>query len=279
MPFVIPPELNPSPRLLMGPGPTMVHPRVLRAMSTPLLGYLDPEFVVIMDETQALLRHVFQTENTWTLPVSGTGMAGMESLLANLLEPGERLLVCAAGYFGSRLEEVARRHGIVVTKLEKPAPDYAVVTRGFLAGRNHPQDVPGMAVLFRRFRHLSYLDRAIGIWARGDADLAELDTVARELHQPFAPGLQRGVLRFPHWSFPSRHARTSGLRPANASGIAPGPAIPVPPRLDGEVAGSVPTVFLPSVGSEAGSAPRQGRAAAPTGSGRLPSPRVTRPAR
>ena len=120
MPFVIPPELNPSPRLLMGPGPTMVHPRVLRAMSTPLLGYLDPEFVVIMDETQALLRHVFQTENTWTLPVSGTGMAGMESLLANLLEPGERLLVCAAGYFGSRLEEVARRHGIEVTKLEKP---------------------------------------------------------------------------------------------------------------------------------------------------------------
>ena len=70
-------ELNPSPRLLLGPGPSMVHPRVLRAMATPLLGYMDPEFLLMMDETQALLRHVFQTQNTLTLPVSGTGMAGM----------------------------------------------------------------------------------------------------------------------------------------------------------------------------------------------------------
>src|SRR5829696_5341645 len=113
-------ELSPSPRLLLGPGPSTVHPRVLRAMSTPLLGYMDPEFLTLMDETQGLLRHVFQTENMLTLPVSGTGMAGMESLLANLLEPGERLLVFAAGFFGQRLEEVARRHGIEVVKLEKP---------------------------------------------------------------------------------------------------------------------------------------------------------------
>ncbi len=112
-------ELSPSPRLLLGPGPSGVHPRVLRAMSTPLLGYLDPEFLQYLDETQALLRHVFQTENTWTLPVSGTGMAGMETLLANLLEPGDRLLVCAAGFFGNRLEEVARRHGAEVSKVEK----------------------------------------------------------------------------------------------------------------------------------------------------------------
>jgi alanine-glyoxylate transaminase/serine-glyoxylate transaminase/serine-pyruvate transaminase len=98
----------------------MVHPRVLRAMSTPLLGYLDPEFLKILDETQALLRHVFQTENAWTLPVSGTGMAGMETLLANLLAPGDRLLVAAAGFFGNRLDEVARRHGIEVTKVDKP---------------------------------------------------------------------------------------------------------------------------------------------------------------
>ncbi|MEP7358366.1 MAG: alanine--glyoxylate aminotransferase family protein [Anaerolineales bacterium] len=120
MPSDIPAELSPSPRLLLGPGPSMVHPRVLRAMATPLLGYMDPEFLVLMDETQALLRHVFQTENTLTLPVSGTGMAGMESLLANLLEPGERLLVFAAGFFGQRLQEVALRHGIEVVKLEKP---------------------------------------------------------------------------------------------------------------------------------------------------------------
>src|SRR5258706_4221120 len=86
-------ELNPSPRLLLGPGPSMVHPRVLRAMATPLLGYMDPEFMVMMDETQSLLRHVFQTQNTLTLPVSGTGMAGVERLLAELLVAGEPVLV------------------------------------------------------------------------------------------------------------------------------------------------------------------------------------------
>ena len=114
------PELSPSPRLLLGPGPSSVHPRVLRAMSTPLLGYLDPEFLKLMDETQDLLRYTYQTENTLTLPVSGTGMAGMEAVLSNLLEPGDKLLVCSAGFFGNRLEEVARRHGVEVTKIEKP---------------------------------------------------------------------------------------------------------------------------------------------------------------
>lgn len=114
------PELNPSPRLLLGPGPSSVHPRVLRAMSTPLLGYLDPEFLKLMDETQDLLRYTYQTENTLTLPVSGTGMAGMEAVLSNLLEPGDKLLVCSAGFFGNRLEEVARRHGVEVVKIEKP---------------------------------------------------------------------------------------------------------------------------------------------------------------
>jgi alanine-glyoxylate transaminase/serine-glyoxylate transaminase/serine-pyruvate transaminase len=92
---------------------------VLRAMSTPLLGYLDPEFLKLMDETQDLLRYTYQTENALTLPVSGTGMAGMEAVLSNLLEPEEKLLVCSAGFFGNRLEEVARRHGAEVTKIEK----------------------------------------------------------------------------------------------------------------------------------------------------------------
>jgi len=116
-------DLNPSPRLLLGPGPSAVHPRVLRAMSTPLLGYTDPEFWKLMDETQELLRHAFQTANALTLPVSGTGMAGMEAVLSNLLEPGDPLLVCTAGFFGNRLEEVALRHGALVTKLEKPWGD------------------------------------------------------------------------------------------------------------------------------------------------------------
>ncbi len=113
-------DLNPSPRLLLGPGPSAVHPRVLRAMSTPLLGYTDPEFWKLMDETQELLRQAFQTQNALTLPVSGTGMAGMEAVLANLLEPGDKLLVCTAGFFGNRLEEVALRHGAEVAKIEKP---------------------------------------------------------------------------------------------------------------------------------------------------------------
>jgi alanine-glyoxylate transaminase/serine-glyoxylate transaminase/serine-pyruvate transaminase len=112
--------LAPAPRLLLGPGPSSAHPRVLEAMATPLLGYLDPEFLKILDETQALLRYAFQTDNEWTLAVSGTGMAGMEALLANLLEPGERLLVCAAGYFGNRLAEVAQRHGIDAARIEAP---------------------------------------------------------------------------------------------------------------------------------------------------------------
>ena len=116
-------DLNPSARVLMGPGPSGVHPRVLRAMATPLLGYLDPEFLALLDETQALMRYVYQTKNELTLPVSGTGMSGMEAVLSNLLEPGERLLVCAAGFFGNRLEEVARRHGAEVRKIEKPWGD------------------------------------------------------------------------------------------------------------------------------------------------------------
>jgi alanine-glyoxylate transaminase / serine-glyoxylate transaminase / serine-pyruvate transaminase len=134
-------ELNPSPRLLLGPGPSAVHPRVLRAMSTPLLGYLDPEFLKLLDETQALLRYVYQTENAWTLPVSGTGMAGMEALLANLLAPGERLLVCAAGFFGNRLEEVARRHGVEVTKVEKPWGEVFAPDEVEAALRAHPAKV------------------------------------------------------------------------------------------------------------------------------------------
>jgi alanine-glyoxylate transaminase/serine-glyoxylate transaminase/serine-pyruvate transaminase len=116
----IPAELNPSPRLLLGPGPSGVHPRVLRAMSTPLLGYVDPEFIVMLGETTSMLRQVFQTKNELTLPVSGTGMAGMETVLANLLEPGDAMLVCVAGFFGNRLQEVAERLGAQVSKVEKP---------------------------------------------------------------------------------------------------------------------------------------------------------------
>jgi alanine-glyoxylate transaminase/serine-glyoxylate transaminase/serine-pyruvate transaminase len=104
----------------MGPGPSDVHPRVLQAMSTPLLGHLDPEFVTIMNETQAMLRYVFQTNNRLTLPVSGTGSAGMEACVVNLIEPGDRMLVCVNGVFGQRMVDVAQRAGAQVTLLERP---------------------------------------------------------------------------------------------------------------------------------------------------------------
>ncbi len=112
--------LNPSPRVLLGPGPSDVHPRVLRAMSTPLLGHLDPEFLVIMNETQDMLRQLFQTRNQLTFPVSGTGSAGMETCVVNLIEPGDRMLVCVNGVFGQRMTDVAQRAGATVTTLERP---------------------------------------------------------------------------------------------------------------------------------------------------------------
>jgi alanine-glyoxylate transaminase/serine-glyoxylate transaminase/serine-pyruvate transaminase len=97
----------------------MVHPHILRAMATPLLGYLDPEFLALLDDTQALMRQVFQTQNALTLPISGTGMAGMEAIVGNLVEPGDTALVCVAGFFGARLAEMVQRHGGTAIKLEK----------------------------------------------------------------------------------------------------------------------------------------------------------------
>lgn len=111
-------DLNTSPRLLMGPGPSMVPARVLRAMATPLLGHLDPQFLQVMDDEQKLLRQLFQTQNPFTLPIQGTGMAGMEAALCNFIEPGDAVLVVVIGFFGQRLAEVARRYGAEVDTLE-----------------------------------------------------------------------------------------------------------------------------------------------------------------
>lgn len=117
------PELNPPARILLGPGPSMAHPRVLRAMSAPVLGHLDPAFLSIMDGIQGLLRYVFQTENPLTLPVSGTGTAAMETAVANMVEPGDPVLVCVNGYFGSRMAEMARRYGGDVQTIDRPWGD------------------------------------------------------------------------------------------------------------------------------------------------------------
>src|SRR5581483_10064318 len=109
--MTIPGELNPTPRLLLGPGPCDAHPRVLRAMTTPLLGHLDPQFLVIMNETQDMLRQVYRTRNPYTLPISATGMAGMEACVVNLIEPGDKMVVCVNGFFGGRIAEIAGRAG------------------------------------------------------------------------------------------------------------------------------------------------------------------------
>lgn len=113
-------ELNPSPRLLLGPGPSNAHPRVLRAMAAPLVGHLDPEFLQIMNRTQEMMRQVFRTQNQLTFPVSGTGSAGMETCVVNLIEPGDPMIVCVNGVFGQRMVDVARRAGANVTVLERP---------------------------------------------------------------------------------------------------------------------------------------------------------------
>lgn len=105
-------------RLLLGPGPSDVHPRVLQAMSTPLLGHLDPDFLALMTRTRHLLQFVFQTRNELTLSLAGTGSAGMEAALYSQVEPGDEVLVAVNGYFGQRMCEIAARCGGQVRRLE-----------------------------------------------------------------------------------------------------------------------------------------------------------------
>lgn len=121
-------QLDPPRRLLMGPGPSDVHPRVLAALAAPTVGHLDPYFLKVMDETQQMLRSVFRTTNPLTMAISGTGSSGMEACVVNLIEPGDRMLVCVNGVFGGRMADVATRAGANVRILERPfgevfAPD------------------------------------------------------------------------------------------------------------------------------------------------------------
>jgi len=109
--------VRPPSRLLLGPGPSNVHPRVLAAQARPLLGHLDPEFLEILEGVQQRLRRLFGTANPMTLPLSGTGSAGMEACFANLVEPGDAVLVGVAGVFGERMGEVAARCGARVERV------------------------------------------------------------------------------------------------------------------------------------------------------------------
>jgi (S)-ureidoglycine---glyoxylate transaminase len=111
-------DLNPAPRLLMGPGPINADPRVLRAMGAQLLGQFDPQFRDYMKQTSELYRRVFQTANRWTLLIDGTARSGIEAALASLVEPGERVLVPIFGRFGHLKVEIAKRCGAEVRAVE-----------------------------------------------------------------------------------------------------------------------------------------------------------------
>src|SRR5215471_20829314 len=111
-------SLFPAERILLGPGPSPVPQRVLRALGAPTLGHLDPQYLAIMDETCDMLRQVFRTKNLLTFPVSGTGMAGMECLAVNLIEPGDEVLVCVNGVFGGRMRDTMERCGAQVHTVE-----------------------------------------------------------------------------------------------------------------------------------------------------------------
>ena len=112
------PKANPPIRTLLGPGPSPVHPRVLAALSLPVVGHLDPKFLEIMDQSMAMLREVFQTKNRLALPMSGTGSAGMETCFVNLVEPGDNVLIGVNGVFGTRMVDVAQRCGAQVDTVE-----------------------------------------------------------------------------------------------------------------------------------------------------------------
>ncbi len=114
----IPEHFVPPVRVLLGPGPSDVSPRVLAALGAPTIGHLDPEYLRVMDETRQMLRDVFRTTNEFTMAISGTGSAGMEAAVVNLIEPGDEMIVCVNGVFGTRMRDVAQRSGAVVHSIE-----------------------------------------------------------------------------------------------------------------------------------------------------------------
>lgn len=114
------PVLEVPERLLLGPGPSNADPAVVAAMNRQPIGHLDPAYLALMDEVQELLRYVWQTDNPLTYPVPGTGSAAMEATLANVIEPGDRVVVGVMGYFGNRLVDMAGRYGADVSTIHRP---------------------------------------------------------------------------------------------------------------------------------------------------------------
>eukprot|EP00999_Lentomonas_sp_LEN2_P002772 NODE_641_length_1303_cov_99.590136_g602_i0.p1 GENE.NODE_641_length_1303_cov_99.590136_g602_i0~~NODE_641_length_1303_cov_99.590136_g602_i0.p1 ORF type:complete len:391 (-),score=115.62 NODE_641_length_1303_cov_99.590136_g602_i0:26-1198(-) len=123
-PTLIPPptvgQLSPPQRLMLGPGPSNAHPRVYQAMAHPQVGHLDPQFMEYVDEVKSLIRYVWQTKNEFTVPVSAAASAAWEACVANLMEPGEKMLTCLNGYFGLRNEDIVSRYGVENVTISKP---------------------------------------------------------------------------------------------------------------------------------------------------------------
>jgi alanine-glyoxylate transaminase/serine-glyoxylate transaminase/serine-pyruvate transaminase len=132
-------QLNPRERLLMGPGPSTVPARILSAIGAPTLGHLDPQYIEYMDETCQMMRDVFQTKNALTFPVSGTGMAGMEAIIVNLVEPGDEVIVCINGVFGGRMKDNMERAGATVHTVEVPWGETFTDDSIAEAVQKHPQ--------------------------------------------------------------------------------------------------------------------------------------------
>ncbi|MHC4877844.1 MAG: pyridoxal-phosphate-dependent aminotransferase family protein [Planctomycetota bacterium] len=140
----VPQSLNPPSRILMGPGPSDTHPRVLAALGAPTVGHLDPFFLQTMNEVQDMLRQVFQTQNQLTLAVSGTGSSGMETCVVNLIEPGDRMIVGVNGVFGGRMKDVAERAGADVKAIERPFGEVFSPEEVAAAVKEHSPKVVGL---------------------------------------------------------------------------------------------------------------------------------------
>ncbi|NHN87412.1 pyridoxal-phosphate-dependent aminotransferase family protein [Acetobacter conturbans] len=193
-------QIDPPQRLLMGPGPVNVHPRVLRAMSADMLGQFDPEMTTYMNETMALYRDVFMTRNRWTFLIDGTARAGIEAALVSLLEPGMRVLIVRAGRFGLLLSEIAERIGADIRTLDLEWGEVASLEAIEAAFKEHKprvfacihgdtstttaQPLEGLGDLCRQYDVLSYVDATATLGGMPvDVDGYRLDIVTAGLQK------------------------------------------------------------------------------------------------
>jgi alanine-glyoxylate transaminase/serine-glyoxylate transaminase/serine-pyruvate transaminase len=190
-------------RLLLGPGPSNPYPEVTAAFARPLLGHLDPDFLAILDETCARLRTVFRTENALTLPISGTGSAGMEACFVNLVEPGDTVIIGVNGVFGERMCEVARRCGAEVVRVDAPWGRVLDPSR-LLEAQQHLPDARLLAVV--------HAEISTGV----ENDIAPLQALGHRhrrssTRSPRSAGSRRrrrlGIDALPHPEVPGRAAR------------------------------------------------------------------------